>query len=87
MMLDNDTDRQRRKNAFTVCTALTNCDNSYLSIVEDTLSEAAECLLDAGIVGIIINIYHTSVDNASLLIISLCMTMEGQENLHAQNTD
>jgi len=58
MMLDNDSDKQRRKNACTVRTALVHCDNTYLSIsiVEDTLPEAAgsqdvlnACLMQASL--------------------------------------
>jgi len=41
MMLDNDSDKRSRKKACTVRTALANRDNTYLSIVEDTLPEAA----------------------------------------------
>jgi hypothetical protein len=37
MMLDDKIDERERKKACTVCTALANCNNSYVSIVEDTL--------------------------------------------------
>ncbi len=40
MMLNNTTDKQRKKNACTVCTALANCNNSYDSIVEDMFANA-----------------------------------------------
>ncbi len=39
--LDNTIDKQRQKNACTVCTALANCNYSYISIMEDTLPDAA----------------------------------------------
>ncbi len=41
MMLDNTIDKHRQKNACTVRTALANRNNSYVSIVEDTLTNAA----------------------------------------------
>ncbi len=37
MMLDNKINKRKRKKACTVHTALANHDNSYVSIVEDTL--------------------------------------------------
>ncbi len=40
-MLNNTIDKKRWKNACTVRTALANHNDSYISIVEDTLANAA----------------------------------------------